>query len=499
MKQSIPPCTGRLLMLVVALTLGGCAATGARAPALKKGVLEDEWCAVSMAGARAGYVHTLVRELDGVEPEFVTTVFSETHIQRFGFKMDIRTSVEYRETPEGALRSAVSTSSGAGGDVVSEAEVRGDKMIITTRTGGQSHVKELPWDAEVIGPAAQTRQVRASGMEPGRPIIFKAFLPELQRVAKSVLIVEGPDTITLAGQTRTLRKGKMSQDVLPGMDTLVWLDDDGGVVRSLTQVLGGVETRRVTRAEALRAVAPEALADVMSGFLVRSNVEIAEPAAVAEALYRLRFETGVPELPLADRRQTIVERGANEILLRVAALGDAAQPAVPPPGPECLAPSPYIQSDDQEIARTAAAVTAGAALPAEKARRLQAWVFRNITRKDYNVGFASAKEVFISREGDCTEHSVLLAALLRAVGIPSRVAVGVVYYKGTFAYHMWTEAFLNDWTALDATMNKPVVDATHLRLTATPLDTASAADPFLALVPVIGKMTLRVEEVKTGL
>jgi len=89
-----------------------------------------------------------------------------------------------------------------------------------------------------------------------------------------------------------------------------------------------------------------------------------------------------------------------------------------------------------------------------------------------------------------------LAALLRAQKIPSRVAVGVVYWNGGFGYHMWTEAYLNDWTALDATLGRGVVDATHIKFADSPLSTSSPADAFLPLVRVIGRIELHVEEIR---
>jgi transglutaminase-like putative cysteine protease len=77
---------------------------------------------------------------------------------------------------------------------------------------------------------------------------------------------------------------------------------------------------------------------------------------------------------------------------------------------------------------------------------------------------------------------MLLAALLRAAGIPSRVAVGVTYADGEFISHMWTEAYLNDWTALDATLSGgDVVDATHIKLAASALDGPTASDAALVV------------------
>ena len=77
---------------------------------------------------------------------------------------------------------------------------------------------------------------------------------------------------------------------------------------------------------------------------------------------------------------------------------------------------------------------------------------------------------------------MLLAALLRAAGIPSRVAVGVTYADGLFISHMWTEAHLNDWTAFDATLpggSASAVDATHIKLASSAMDGATADDATL--------------------
>ena len=79
--------------------------------------------------------------------------------------------------------------------------------------------------------------------------------------------------------------------------------------------------------------------------------------------------------------------------------------------------------------------------------------------------------------GDCTEHAVLLAALLKARMIPSRVCHGLVYVElggsaingqaedgmesaassdGQFGWHMWSQALINGhWHDLDATLHVP--------------------------------------------
>ena len=459
-------------------------------------ILEDTWEAVSMGGTRVGYIHTMARSVNGPNPIVVTSIFSETRLKRLGFTMVIRNDIEYREKPDGEILSVLSKSLMSNVETVSTCTPRDGKMHIATRTVGKTHDRAIPWDKSVIGPWAQSKQMRKAELKPGEKVSFKIFLPDLLRVASSSVTIGNRETIAVHGEKRDLIRGTMEQDVLPGVLTTVWMDDEANVVRSFVAIMGGVETIRTTREDALKAIAPKEMADVLTHFAIKSNVKIDKPSQVREALYRIEGDAEtIAALSLADRRQVIEKREPTALLLRVRALADAAEPVAEKPGKEFLASSPYVQCTDPLLVRMAKTAAGDAATPYAKAKRLETWVYRKIKKKDYSIGFASAKEVAMSRQGDCTEHSVLLAALLRAQGIPSRMAVGVVYWNGIFGYHMWTEAFLNDWTALDATLGGKVVDATHIQFASGALDKPSAISPFVSLVPIIGKVKLTVIEV----
>jgi len=101
-----------------------------------------------------------------------------------------------------------------------------------------------------------------------------------------------------------------------------------------------------------------------------------------------------------------------------------------------LEPNAYIQSDSPSIVKLAEEISQGLEDPWEIAVALERGVHAWITDSNYKVGFASAAEVLESRQGDCTEHAVLLAALARAKKIPARVAMGLVYNRDAFYYHM---------------------------------------------------------------
>ncbi len=88
----------------------------------------------------------------------------------------------------------------------------------------------------------------------------------------------------------------------------------------------------------------------------------------------------------------------------------------------------------------------------QRAELLRALVARHLRDKNLATAFGSASEAALARGGDCTEHAVLLAALLRAAEIPSRVASGLVYVSDIggvggggpgWGWHLWTQALVD--------------------------------------------------------
>ena len=75
-----------------------------------------------------------------------------------------------------------------------------------------------------------------------------------------------------------------------------------------------------------------------------------------------------------------------------------------------------MTSDDVRVRSLAQRVTRGMVDPWEKATAINKWVAQNIRRKNFKVAFAAAGEVARNLSGDCTEHSVLTAAMCRAAG-----------------------------------------------------------------------------------
>ena len=118
-----------------------------------------------------------------------------------------------------------------------------------------------------------------------------------------------------------------------------------------------------------------------------------------------------------------------------------------------------------------------------------------ITDRGYGTAFASAAEVIDTRSGDCSEHALLAAAMARVVGIPSRLATGLVHFRGCFAYHMWMEVRIgDDWYALDPTLGDGSVDAAHIRLGGSSLSGGRIGRLSIPVLRTAGRMGLRIVE-----
>jgi len=128
-----------------------------------------------------------------------------------------------------------------------------------------------------------------------------------------------------------------------------------------------------------------------------------------------------------------------------------------------------IESDDEEIRKKARQISGNEINPLVVSKKLLNWVYQKLEKKPV-VSVPSAVEVLRTRVGDCNEHATLLTALLRASGIPARLSIGLVYTRGKFFYHAWTEAYLGEWITMDATLNQMPVDATHIKLIQGNLD-----------------------------
>jgi transglutaminase-like putative cysteine protease len=206
--------------------------------------------------------------------------------------------------------------------------------------------------------------------------------------------------------------------------------------------------------------------DVILSTAVRSNVDLESVEEFDELRFRL---TGVDlaGFQLDGGRQSL--RGDTLIIRREAWGG--IDPGYQLPYPfmdlrESLEPEPLIQSDDERIVRRAREITARRSQwrqdPKDVARQLTTSVHAMLDKR-ITFSVPNAVQVLETMQGDCNEHTVLYVAMARALGLPARTAVGLVYVNGAFFYHAWPEVWLDEWVAVDPTFGQIPADASHIR------------------------------------
>jgi transglutaminase-like putative cysteine protease len=134
--------------------------------------------------------------------------------------------------------------------------------------------------------------------------------------------------------------------------------------------------------------------------------------------------------------------------------------------------------------------------PHPTVEQLRGFVHDYITKKDLARAYDIASVIASQREGDCTEHAVLLAALLRAHGYVARVMNGLVI----FDVGGRPQAFCHTWAETTAGGSWRVVDATRVTENGTavfvPLRALSDEGPAYGAdvlrTPYIERITLSV-------
>lgn len=154
-----------------------------------------------------------------------------------------------------------------------------------------------------------------------------------------------------------------------------------------------------------------------------------------------------------------------------------------------LAAEPTLQTHDGEIAMLAIRIVGLDRDPRVMVQKLNQWVSDSVADVA-TFSVPNAVAIARSRRGDCNEHTQLLVALTRSIGIPARFTSGLLYVNGKFYYHAWPEVWLGAWVAVDPTFGQFPADAAHLRFVIGGLSRQTE------LLQLMGNLTIKVLEAK---
>ena len=201
-----------------------------------------------------------------------------------------------------------------------------------------------------------------------------------------------------------------------------------------------------------------------------SRAYLGLPSQATSAVFRIAVSDGGDPLATFSflgepRNQTVTRISEHELELRVS---PGAPDGKDRPIPEDTKPSAYIDAGAPEIRgalqylrsggragslpeirrANATPVIASASLiqnpaafwkdPVSVSNIVSRFVFAILPDKRPTFSMADAVTTLKQGTGDCTEHSVLFAALMRAHGVPTRLVAGLYLSPGGYwVYHMW--------------------------------------------------------------
>ena len=411
-----------------------------------------------------------------------------------------------------------------GAEFVLKGSILGDRLRAQIQSGGDSTPLDLRLPDNALFSTGFGTAFSFPRLEPGEQTVVQTFDPMTLRPTRSRVRAVSEETLDLAGErVRAVRLRVQTA----GFETTAWIDDNGQVVRAETPL--GLHLRMATREQALAPLGSEPnVGGLLRITAVRPTGERPFRGAV-ELVASLRSQDGRPvvadssmdreaftlltEAPAesdstsgngppslyipADYRQRVAGDGRIQLLA-----GDA--PAVSEPTSaqlsDYLGADPFIASAHPRIVARASAILTEARVPdgdSPAARRARAnalhdWTYRAIDKVPV-LSLPSALEILENRRGDCNEHTILYTALARSVGLPTRVAIGLVWSDelAGFYYHAWPEVWLGDaWLALDPTLGQRVADATHLKLL------EGGIERWPQLLPFLGNLEIELHSVK---
>jgi hypothetical protein len=471
-----------IVFVLFLCTVAGMVPAKLGADAAKKPQLSERWYVVSIEGKKIGHQRSTTRISQGVVQQ---TEVLDVVMERGGEKAALFTETVTEETQDGrpltfALRFKASQQ-----DVLTKAKVLPDRRaeIVESINGATRPPRFLQLAPDALFPHTQVQKLRASGLKPGLTVRFVAFDPSVMLSFPVVTEVLANESFTsFQGEKSLMRVKQILQLPQTEITSTALVDRDFNLYQVDTEI-GGINMR-LTLSSRASALADNDSSNFFIDQFVKAPSALSSAALTANSKsalrYQLHLKTPTASLPPQTDEQLVKRTPKGFELLICARCGNA--PADDKSASTLQAArkaTAWLQSDDSALRAAALKHTKNVTGTRAKMQALEDFVARHITENNLSTAYASAKEAFEAKTGDCTENALLLAAMGRAVDIPTRVVVGLAYapnYLGQsnmFIPHAWMQAFVDGrWQSFDAALGG--FNAGHIALAVTDGDPSNS-------------------------
>ncbi|MEE2906258.1 MAG: transglutaminase-like domain-containing protein [Planctomycetota bacterium] len=464
-------------------------------------VLEDLWYGIELGGGRIGWQHNVV-EVDG--DRRTSTTDMEMTFKRGQMEIKVAIKSTWKATTSGKPVSVKMIQDMSVSKTIVKWTFEPDGIHIMETSGGPPVTRNVPLPKERWLLPYDVQQYFLERARAGdEEILVKMMSPEVGPEVITVTYTKiGKEKLTIEGREHDTTIWNMVNSAMPEVASKLWYSTDGVMLANETDIGFGV--LRMTLEDKATAEQEPTAPEVFFNLMIEPNQPIPDPWKARRVIMRVRPKKDSEvdlELPSLGY-QSIAGREDDSVTIVVDMANPQPATAEEIADDSFLGQSVMIDPEDVKIVELHDEAMANApedASPMERALILRTYVLNYIDNKNLQTAFASASEVARNRSGDCSEHGVLLAALLRADGIPARVVTGLVYVpgigekgQGVFGWHMWDQALIDgQWVDLDATL--PVqFSGGHITTSTSALAKGTGASDMAGLIALLGNIEIDV-------
>lgn len=424
---------------------------------------DESWLGMYIQGIKVGYATYGLRDAE-FEGKPARRSDSRTVMSAglLGQAMSLRMESTSWTSLSGAPLAMRFATSSAGRTQIVDARFDGATITVDVDNSGIKSKKVLtvPAGGKVVDdplPAMLERGVTGASTE------FYVFDPTTVSLVKNTATHKGTEEVVVKG----VKVSAIRMDIAdPRAVMRTYLTSKGDLVKMEGPM--GIELLPETREEATKEVAAGYLPSTDLAYSTRLTPDKPLPNPSKLTLLKLRLTGADLSAIPSDAHQTVRRDGDSwivEVHPPKAANSTGTIAAAAKTQLDWTRPGLHTPSDSETFRDLSRKVVGNRPRVVEAAWTIQKYV-AEIMRPDAGIGvLRDATEVLKSREGVCRDYAILTATLMRAAGIPCRLASGLVSWDGLFYYHAWVEVWDgNSWFGIDSTTEEPQISAAHVKL-----------------------------------
>lgn len=470
-------------------------------------IMRNDTMGFYLGGKKIGYSSFVLQEdskesetkLPGKYYRFLSKMYLKITAMSTPIEVTVNQGGEVNE--DLSIRTFTFSYQGSGQNIYMKGEVQGNKLLVTTRSEGQTNRTTV----DIKPPLYHTDMVHLvlakEGLTEGLKREYTVYDP-LTQLNKVILTVGEKTSLKLpAGE----KKGMHILNIdLNGFQTKCWIDKDGNMYKQTGQIAGINFIALLEDKEKykdLNIASPdietettEQKQDLIDASKVVTKLKVPEPTKVIGMTVKISGAR-LEDVVIDNKLQTLADKDENSVTIKMVKQNykiiASTLPQQKPPYKNSdpamqpyLAEDAFIQVSNPKIHDTAKSITEDSLNSWEASKALAVWLYKNI-QKEMRVTIPSAIEVLNTKKGDCNEHSTLFAAFARSLGIPTKIIAGLVYMDDGFYYHAWNEVYINgEWLPIDPTLNRLEMDAAHIKLAEGAMDSQAQLSRLIGNIKI---------------